>query len=473
LLRDVVALLPFGLECTERAGAKICLDGRTYLSEGFDRGPQVLRRDLVVEGHARGYVEVSYPELGSAQNGTSFSAEEADLIGAVAHILGVGIERRRAKESLGEAERKFLSLFNNAHNGVLLIERHTKRCCRANRVLCQMLGYVEDEIGELQLSDIQPPQSGASEVDPLYDPLIGQHALRQDVPLHRKDGSLFFADVSSFPVTVGNRDYWLDIFKDVTERTLATVKQGRALQELRTANREFNDFVTLVSHDLKAVRRGMALLAEGPSQSGVPDAEFQAQRALVADRVNRLDDLVTMMARYVKIGRSDEPEVVVRLDDLVEDLLAAMAPSRRALVEINGTLPVVRVRWTLIGNILACLLDSALRQMDQAQGTIRIACQEEGDAWRLSVSDSGPGMAPQCHEGLFRLFQATPNGHWEDFGTALAMARRSVEACGGRIWLESAVGAGTRVSFTLPKTSSTESGPEAAALSGGRGVGGV
>jgi len=74
------------------------------------------------------------------------------------------------------------------------------------------------------------------------------------VPLHRKDGRLFFADVSSFPITVGNRDYWLDIFKDVTERMGATSRQGRALDELRAHTQELNDFVCLVSHDLKAVR---------------------------------------------------------------------------------------------------------------------------------------------------------------------------------------------------------------------------
>jgi PAS domain S-box-containing protein len=458
LLRDVAAMVPFGFEHAERAHAEICWDGHSYLSDGFERGRWTVRRDLVVQGQVRGAVEVSYAEPDPGRDDASFLKEEHDLVEAISHVLAVGIERRKATESLGEAEQKFLNLFNNAHNGVLLIERHTKRCCLANPVFCQMFGYAADEINELQLSDIQPPQDGGPQIDPLYDPLIGQHALRQDVSLHRKDGSLFYADVSSFPIMVGDKDYWLDIFKDVTERSRATARQEKALEELLRSNRELNDFVVLVSHDLKAVRRGMNLLGHWavgdlPEPS---DAEIRAQTALLVERVERLDDLVTVMAKYSKIGQGDEQETVVPLDEVMGDLVDRMGMPERISVQVGQELPVVRGRRTAIVDILTCLLDNAQRQIDQAEGVIRIGCAEEGRFWKLSVTDTGPGIPSQYHQGLFRLFQATPNGHWEDFGAALATAKRSVEVCGGRIWVESAQGQGSSFFFTLPRIQSRE-----------------
>ena len=223
--------------------------------------------------------------------------------------------------------------------------------------------------------------------------------------------------------------------------------------ELRASNRELNDFVLLVSHDLKAIRRGMSLLDSSTSEDrpDVSDDEIRAQTLLLAERVNRLDDLVTLMARYIKIGESHESDTAVALDKVVEDVSTETAVPSHVSILTEGLLPVVRCRRTAVTEVFSCLLKSALRQIDQVQGVIRIRCEEEGQFWKLTVSDSGPGIVPQGGQDLFRLFHATPNSHWEDFGTTLAMAKRSVEACGGRIWVEAGAGGGTHVHFTLPK----------------------
>jgi light-regulated signal transduction histidine kinase (bacteriophytochrome) len=223
---------------------------------------------------------------------------------------------------------------------------------------------------------------------------------------------------------------------------------------LRASNRELSDFVVLVSHDLKAIRRGMSLLDSSTSQDrpdDVSDDEIRAQTSLLAERVNRLDDLVTLMAKYIKIGQAHEAETAVALDEAVEDVITEMAVPSHVSILTEGLLPVVRCPRTAVIEVFSCLLKSALRQIDQVQGVIRIRCEEEGQSWRLTVSDSGPGIAPHGGQDVFRLFHATPNSHWEDFGTTLATAKRSVEACGGRIWVEAGAGRGTHVHFTLPK----------------------
>lgn len=78
----------------------------------------------------------------------------------------------------------------------------------------------------------------------------------------------------------------------------------------------------------------------------------------------------------------------------------------------------------------------------------------ETEAWRFSVRDHGVGIDRDHHERVFGLFQRlstdTPGT-----GVGLAICKRIVESLDGRIWIESAPGAGTTVHFTLPDHPST------------------
>jgi len=115
-------------------------------------------------------------------------------------------------------------------------------------------------------------------------------------------------------------------------------------------------------------------------RSDVSDAEIRAQTSLLADRVDRLDDLVTLTAKYTQIGQGDEPDTAVHLDDLVDDLIGTIGVPPQVSIRVEGRLPVVRVRRTAIADILSCLLDNALRQIGPAEGVVRIGCDSEGSS---------------------------------------------------------------------------------------------
>jgi len=70
---------------------------------------------------------------------------------------------------------------------------------------------------------------------------------------------------------------------------------------------------------------------------------------------------------------------------------------------------------------------------------------------RISISDSGPGIAPEFQQEIFdEYFRLTPEGtRAEGYGLGLAIARRLVQAAGGKIWVESEPGAGSKFSFLL------------------------
>jgi light-regulated signal transduction histidine kinase (bacteriophytochrome) len=83
---------------------------------------------------------------------------------------------------------------------------------------------------------------------------------------------------------------------------------------------------------------------------------------------------------------------------------------------------------------------------------VRIGCEEDPQGWTLSVADNGIGIEPQYFDRIFIAFQRLhARGEYAGNGIGLAVCKKIVERYGGRIWVESARGAGTTFWFTLPR----------------------
>jgi signal transduction histidine kinase len=87
-----------------------------------------------------------------------------------------------------------------------------------------------------------------------------------------------------------------------------------------------------------------------------------------------------------------------------------------------------------------------------ASGTVNVRASQVDGEIRVSVADTGPGIAVDDHERIFEKFQQTESGveQREGTGLGLALSKRLVELHGGRIWVESEVGRGSTFVFTLP-----------------------
>jgi light-regulated signal transduction histidine kinase (bacteriophytochrome) len=91
--------------------------------------------------------------------------------------------------------------------------------------------------------------------------------------------------------------------------------------------------------------------------------------------------------------------------------------------------------------------------MDKPQGLITVNCADDGQFWKFSVSDNGPGIAEKHYQKIFRIFQTlTPRDEFESTGIGLTVIKKIVELYAGRIWVESEVGHGSTFFFTFPKS---------------------
>jgi len=91
-------------------------------------------------------------------------------------------------------------------------------------------------------------------------------------------------------------------------------------------------------------------------------------------------------------------------------------------------------------------------QAMNGEGSIRVDIARHGDAWQIAVADNGPGMTPEVKDKVFDPFFTTRS---RGTGLGLPIAKRVVEAHGGRIVIETPAGGGTVVSMSLPVVRST------------------
>jgi PAS domain S-box-containing protein len=127
-------------------------------------------------------------------------------------------ERKRAEEALKESERRFRALFDNTPDGIVLADPENKKFTMGNETFYQMLGYNSDEIQNLGVMDIHPAEEVNHSADQFEKLLRKEIAVAENIPIKRKDGSIFFADIRAFLVSLAGKTYLAGVFRDITER---------------------------------------------------------------------------------------------------------------------------------------------------------------------------------------------------------------------------------------------------------------
>ncbi|MEW6108119.1 MAG: PAS domain S-box protein [Nitrospirota bacterium] len=130
-------------------------------------------------------------------------------------------ERRRYANELIESEQKTRAIFDNAMDGILLVDIESRKFHSGNEMICRMLGYGPEEIRSLGVDAIHPAEDLPYVVEQFEKQAKREINLARDIPVKRKDGSVFYADINSSLITLAGRKYMISIFRDITWRKQA------------------------------------------------------------------------------------------------------------------------------------------------------------------------------------------------------------------------------------------------------------
>jgi len=365
--------------------------------------------------------------------------------------IGQLIERQKAQEAMREAERKFRAVFDNTY-GFIGVLKPDGTLIDVNQTALDFAGVkLEDVVGKPFWET--PWWTHSSEMQTKLKESIKKAAagefIRFETTHLALDGTTMYVDFSLKPVL------------DDSGKAVLLIPEGRNINEKKQAEERVTEFYSMVSHELRTPLtsiRGSLGLIEGGLAGPVPEK----------------------MLNLIKIGRSESERLIRLINDILDlrKIEAGMLELKRQTVQtstliertidgISGMAQAAGV--TLITDlktrgqtvcdedrmiqVIANLVSNAIKFSERGSEVVVALQPGEGNNFRFSVIDHGPGIPKEEMHKLFGKFQQISQGNSRDkegTGLGLSITKAIVEQHGGDIHVESEVGKGTTFWFELP-----------------------
>ena len=383
-------------------------------------------------------------------------------------------DRKQTENSLLESEMQFRQVFENVGVGIALYQP-------------------TDDGGDFIFKDINP--AGAKMGQKPRADHIGKSVLEvypgvKDLGLFAVFQEVWQTGVLKHHHTAQYKDdkvsFWVDnyvsklplgdimaVYEDVTqqkqaEETLKNVNlalETRVAQrtgELAEANKELEDFVYSVSHDLRAPLRSISGFAQIIDRRHKTSLNEEGQHYFdnIIKASQQMGDLIDDLLRFSRMGRkSFEPETVA-LNEVLKSAIETLSDqinATNAQVVIPKQMPAIQGDVALTTHVFINLIENAIKyqKADEAP-VVDIGIEAEDKHVVVSVADNGIGIAPEYHEKIFNIFQRLHNqSEYPGTGIGLAAVKKALQMMGGRVWVESELGKGSVFKIEIPMTIST------------------
>jgi len=328
-----------------------------------------------------------------------------------------------------------------------------------NPALVHAVGFSRDELLAMPFIDVVHPD----DVDAVVE-LLGALATEGGGPSIEiravgKDGTIRWLRTAAR--VVDDLVYFSAV--DLTQ-------ERQSAEALAAANASLRLFGAGVAHDLRtllSVIEGAAGQLVRWVRDDPTHADVDVLGAALVRNARRASIFVEALLAVAH--RGEVHQATVGLATIVAgaaDDVAADAAAVGGTIRWNPDLPTVRVNPVLLRATLANLFSNSLRYASAMTAPqLVVEAMQQGDVVSVSVSDNGPGIAAPDLSAVFEPFErrqpgptVTPEGDLapipSGYGLGLALCRQVVEAHGGRMWAESAPGAGTTMRMELPAAAS-------------------
>ena len=372
------------------------------------------------------------------------------------------IERDCAENALKESEEKHRKLIETAQDAIICIDEKGKVIVW-NQSAEKIFGYTKSEITGLSIEMIIPEkhknwhQKGMERFLKTGETRIIGKAV--ELSGKTKEGIEIPIELAlSFQKKEDERYIFTGIIRDITVQKRAKEQLIKKSKELKNANKELEEFIYIISHDLKeplfVIEGYMSRLSS--IYKDIIDNKGKLYINRTRANANIMNQKIHEVLEVLKVGRViydyKNNDIGVIVNDVVKTLENKMAKNKTNII-IQDNLPSVLCDERRMKDVLSNLLTNSIKFIgNHNHRQVRIGCDKNGGYYKFYVEDTGIGIQEEYQEQIFNIFKRLNDIETEGTGVGLAIVKKIVEQHKGKIWVESPVsdGRGTRFCFTIP-----------------------
>ncbi len=220
--------------------------------------------------------------------------------------------------------------------------------------------------------------------------------------------------------------------------------------QLEEVNKELEDFVYSVSHDLRAPLRSISGFAEIIDRRHKNSLNEEGRHYFdnIVKASRQMGDLIDDLLKFSRLGRKAIEIGNVSLDDVFEAAIETLSDPIKetdARINIPEKMPVIQADITLATHIFINLLENAVKyHQPNEPPLVDVGFEVEDPYVVVSVADNGIGIEEEYHEKIFNIFQRLHSqAEYPGTGIGLAAVKKAVQIMDGRVWVESKPGEGS------------------------------
>ena len=412
---------------------------------------------------------------GIGENRADLGGQRGDVHDLIAESAIGEVSYKELYEELVRSEERFRLLYENSPLGYQSLD--SNGCMlEVNPAWLDLLGYDRDEVIGRYFGDFVVREELLAERFPKFKKSGEVRGV--DFQIVCKDGRIIDVEIDGKVAYNADGSFRQThcILHDVTERRKGEQDRENLLRVIKGKNDEMQSIVYVASHDLKSPLVNITgfgdemgshceELLEMLGKVTVRDDDSERLGILLNDYIpeslgfihsatKKMRELIDGLLQVSRVGTY---EMVIReldMNELIGGIVESVGfEAKKAGVEI-----IVEGLVNCIGDeaktnqIFSNLIDNAIKYLDpKRKGVIRVSCRVEDGQSLYCVDDNGMGIDPKYQKRVFEIFhRLVPGDLAGGEGLGLTIVRRIVDRLGGRVWVESESGKGSKFFVSLP-----------------------
>ncbi len=375
------------------------------------------------------------------------------IIGAMTVLEDI-TQRRLTEDALQKSESKYRTIFENTGTATVLIEEDTSLSL-VNSEFVRLTGFSRQEAeGESWIEFVHEDDRDRM-IKYHLSRTLGSKIIPQNYEFRflRKDSSIGegYITIENIPGTSQR----VASIMDITDRKKSEKELQELNDKLRKSNVELEQFASTAAHDLQEPLRMIISFLKLLERRNRNKLDPQAHKFIefASDGAIRMQTMINELLTYSRLttreNQLEDVDCQKILDQVLMNLKVAIDESGAEIT--TDHLPVVTADYSQLLQLFQNLISNSLKYRGQDKPKIHISAQKEYKKWLFAVEDNGIGIDPNNTEQIFMIFKRLHRAEYHGTGMGLAICKKIVERHGGRMWVDSKIGEGSKFYFTIPE----------------------